>query len=242
MTQNAADAAEHRAVSSDPRRPAGLFGSAFSIFIALLWGGLPVSIKSSLKYGEPLQIGWMRFALGGLITLAYMVARRETFSPQAVRDQTHPDSESAVLSSTRVYECRPRPDHRRPRYGSRSHDANLGRNHRPTAHTFGEAESLADSRNSAVLRRRASRRRRRRRGFHGGGNAAGRHTQPHLRHSARIQDSPHLQLCAERIRIQADDGSAGHRHSPVSCRQLRTRKTSVHSGIRILDRPSPTRA
>ena len=65
---------------SDPRRPAGLFGSAFSIFIALLWGGLPVSIKSSLKYGEPLQIGWMRFALGGLVTLVYMLARRESFS------------------------------------------------------------------------------------------------------------------------------------------------------------------
>ena len=80
MTQKVAEAQEPHAVPTDPRRPAGLFGSAFSIFIALLWGGLPVSIKSSLKYGEPLQIGWMRFALGGLVTLAYMVIRRESFS------------------------------------------------------------------------------------------------------------------------------------------------------------------
>ena len=80
MTSKSTTADERVAVSADPRRPAGLFGSAFAIFIALLWGGLPVSIKSSLKYGEPLQIGWMRFALGGLVTLVYMVIRRESFS------------------------------------------------------------------------------------------------------------------------------------------------------------------
>ena len=87
MTSKSTTADERVAVSADPRRPAGLFGSAFSIFIALLWGGLPVSIKSSLKYGEPLQIGWMRFALGGLVTLVYMVVRRESFSlkPSEIR-------------------------------------------------------------------------------------------------------------------------------------------------------------
>ena len=87
MTSKSTTADERVAVSVDPRRPAGLFGSAFSIFIALLWGGLPVSIKSSLKYGEPLQIGWMRFALGGLVTLVYMVVRRESFSlkPSEIR-------------------------------------------------------------------------------------------------------------------------------------------------------------
>ena len=87
MTSKSTTADERVAVSADPRRPAGLFGSAFSIFIALLWGGLPVSIKSSLKYGEPLQIGWMRFALGGLVTLVYMVIRRESFSlkPSEIR-------------------------------------------------------------------------------------------------------------------------------------------------------------
>ena len=83
MTSTTADAGERDPVLADPRRPAGLIPSAFSIFIALLWGGLPVSIKSSLKYGAPLQVGWMRFILGGLVTLAYMAARRESFRLEA---------------------------------------------------------------------------------------------------------------------------------------------------------------
>ncbi len=80
MVSESPTVGESGSVSSDSRRPAGLFGSAFSIFIALLWGGLPVSIKTSLKYGAPLQIGWMRFVLGGLVTLLYMAVRRESFS------------------------------------------------------------------------------------------------------------------------------------------------------------------
>ena len=83
MTSKTADVGERDPVSVDPRRPAGLLPSLFSIFIALLWGGLPVSIKSSLKYGPPLQVGWMRFILGGLVTLAYMAARRESFRLEA---------------------------------------------------------------------------------------------------------------------------------------------------------------
>ncbi len=83
MTRKAAEAVESRAASADPRRPAGLLPSVFSIFISLLWGGLPVSIKTSLKYGAPLQIGWMRFTLGGLVTLTYMVARKESFRLEA---------------------------------------------------------------------------------------------------------------------------------------------------------------
>ena len=66
MTQKVAEAQEPRSAPADPRRPAGLLPSVFAVFISLLWGGLPVSIKTSLKYGAPLQIGWMRFALGGV--------------------------------------------------------------------------------------------------------------------------------------------------------------------------------
>ena len=83
MAQQVAEAPEPRPVPADPRRPAGLLPSVFAIFISLLWGGLPVSIKASLKYGAPLQIGWMRFALGGLVTLIYMLARRESFRLRA---------------------------------------------------------------------------------------------------------------------------------------------------------------
>ena len=80
MTQTAAEGTKAEAAPADARRPAGVFASAFSIFLSLLWGGLPVSIKASLEYGAPLQIGWMRFALGGVVTVTYMVAKGESFS------------------------------------------------------------------------------------------------------------------------------------------------------------------
>ena len=61
------------------RRPAGLIPSGFALFVATLWGGNNVSLKASLGHGEPMQVGWMRFILGGTVTLAYMIARRESF-------------------------------------------------------------------------------------------------------------------------------------------------------------------
>lgn len=62
------------------RRPAGLIPSGFALLLAALWGGNNVSLKASLGYGEPMQVGWMRFVLGGAVTLAYMLARRESLS------------------------------------------------------------------------------------------------------------------------------------------------------------------
>ena len=62
------------------RRPAGLIPSGFALLLATLWGGNNVSLKASLGYGEPMQVGWMRFVLGGAVTLAYMLARRESLS------------------------------------------------------------------------------------------------------------------------------------------------------------------
>ena len=62
------------------RRPAGLIPSGFALLLATLWGGNNVSLKASLGHGEPMQVGWMRFVLGGAVTLAYMLARRESLS------------------------------------------------------------------------------------------------------------------------------------------------------------------
>ena len=59
------------------RRPAGLVPSGFAFLLATLWGGNNVSLKVSLEVGAPMQVGWMRFILGGIVTLAYMTARRE---------------------------------------------------------------------------------------------------------------------------------------------------------------------
>ena len=62
------------------RRPAGLIPSSFALFVATLWGGNNVSLKASLGHGEPMQVGWMRFVMGGVVTLAYMVSRGESLT------------------------------------------------------------------------------------------------------------------------------------------------------------------
>ena len=61
----------------EARRPAGLMPSGFALLLATLWGGNNVSLKASLQFGAPMQVGWMRFILGGIVTLAYMLVRRE---------------------------------------------------------------------------------------------------------------------------------------------------------------------
>ena len=70
---------EQKIDTSEKRKPAGLIPTAFQIFLSLLWGGHHVSIKASLDYGSPLQVGWMRFVLGGMVTFVYMLLRRESF-------------------------------------------------------------------------------------------------------------------------------------------------------------------
>ena len=64
----------------EKRRPAGLLPTVFQIFLSLLWGGNHVSIKASLEYASPLQVGWMRFVVGGTVTFAYMLFRKESFT------------------------------------------------------------------------------------------------------------------------------------------------------------------
>ena len=64
----------------ETRRPAGLVPSGFALLLATMWGGNNVSLKASLAYGAPMQVGWMRFVLGGVVTLAYMLVRRESLA------------------------------------------------------------------------------------------------------------------------------------------------------------------
>ena len=54
--------------------------SGFALLLAILWGGNNVSIKVALENGAPMQIGWMRFVLGAIVTVGYMVVRRESFA------------------------------------------------------------------------------------------------------------------------------------------------------------------
>ena len=69
-----------KAPTGETRRPAGLYASSFALFTAILWGGNNVSIKVALERGSPMQIGWIRFVLGAVVSVAYMVARRESFT------------------------------------------------------------------------------------------------------------------------------------------------------------------
>lgn len=82
------------------RTPAGLFPSIFQIFLSLLWGGNNVSIKSSLIYGSPLQVGWIRFVLGGIVTVLYMGIRKESFKLQ--KFEMTPLAILGVIFSTQI--------------------------------------------------------------------------------------------------------------------------------------------
>lgn len=64
----------------DARRPAGVLPSLFQVFLSFLWGGNHVSIKTTLDYCGPLQVAWMRFALGILVTFSFMSLKRDSFS------------------------------------------------------------------------------------------------------------------------------------------------------------------
>ena len=79
MPQASTEEANSRSKEKDIRRPAGLLPTLFNIFLSFIWGGNNVSIKVALDYSPPLQIGWMRFVFGGLVTLGYMMYRRESF-------------------------------------------------------------------------------------------------------------------------------------------------------------------
>ncbi len=82
------------------RRPTGLFSSGFTLLLATLWGGNNVSLKASLEYGAPMQVGWMRFILGGAVTLAYMTVRGESLAP--ARHEIRPILVLGVLFSIQL--------------------------------------------------------------------------------------------------------------------------------------------
>lgn len=77
---NTQQTSDTNTLAGETRRPAGLFASSFALFTAVLWGGNNVSIKVALERGSPMQIGWIRFVLGAIVTVAYMIARRESFA------------------------------------------------------------------------------------------------------------------------------------------------------------------
>ena len=67
---------------SDQRRPLTLRAGAFSVFLAILWGGTPVAIKAGLSDSGPFRLGALRMFLGGIVVLIYAVATRESLRPK----------------------------------------------------------------------------------------------------------------------------------------------------------------
>jgi drug/metabolite transporter (DMT)-like permease len=47
-----------------------------------MWAGNPVATKAGLEDAGPLRLGWLRFAIGGLVVLIYAVATRQSFRVQ----------------------------------------------------------------------------------------------------------------------------------------------------------------
>ena len=86
--------------NTDSRRPAGLFPTLVNIFLSSIWGGNNVSIKVSLDYSPPLQVAWMRFVLGGLVTLAYMGYLRD--SVRVFRNEVRPLAVIVILFTVQI--------------------------------------------------------------------------------------------------------------------------------------------
>ena len=86
--------------NTDSRRPAGLFPTLFNIFLSSIWGGNNVSIKVSLDYSPPLQVAWMRFVLGGIVTLAYMGYLRD--SVLVFRNEVRPLAVIVILFTVQI--------------------------------------------------------------------------------------------------------------------------------------------
>jgi drug/metabolite transporter (DMT)-like permease len=65
--------------ASDLRRPLSGRAAGFALFLAALWGGNPVAIKSGLDDAPPLRLGWMRFVLGTVFVLIWALLTRQSF-------------------------------------------------------------------------------------------------------------------------------------------------------------------
>lgn len=57
-------------------RPLSLPAGLFALMLSALWSGNPIAIKAALDDAPPLRLGWMRFAVGAVVVLAWAVATR----------------------------------------------------------------------------------------------------------------------------------------------------------------------
>ena len=81
-TQNAAgtqSADSSRTAAPITRQPLTARAGALALLLSTLWAGNPVANKAGLDDAGPMRLGWLRFALGGVVVLIYAVATRQSF-------------------------------------------------------------------------------------------------------------------------------------------------------------------
>ena len=61
------------------RQPLTARAGALALLLSTLWAGNPVANKAGLDDAGPMRLGWLRFAIGGVVVLIYAVATRQSF-------------------------------------------------------------------------------------------------------------------------------------------------------------------
>lgn len=81
-TQNASgtqSADSSRTAAPITRQPLTARAGALALLLSTLWAGNPVANKAGLDDAGPMRLGWLRFAIGGVVVLIYAVATRQSF-------------------------------------------------------------------------------------------------------------------------------------------------------------------
>jgi drug/metabolite transporter (DMT)-like permease len=81
-TQNASgtqSANSSRTAAPITRQPLSARAGALALLLSTLWAGNPVANKAGLDDAGPMRLGWLRFAIGGVVVLIYAVATRQSF-------------------------------------------------------------------------------------------------------------------------------------------------------------------
>ena len=81
-TQNTAgtqSADSSRTAAPITRQPLSARAGALALLLSTLWAGNPVANKAGLDDAGPMRLGWLRFAIGGVVVLIYAVATRQSF-------------------------------------------------------------------------------------------------------------------------------------------------------------------
>ena len=78
-TSGTQSADSSRTAAPITRQPLTARAGALALLLSTLWAGNPVANKAGLDDAGPMRLGWLRFAIGGVVVLIYAVATRQSF-------------------------------------------------------------------------------------------------------------------------------------------------------------------